>query len=83
MIRNPYRDTLESRSFWFAQHQLEIQQNPNNRLVHTGNVVWDGAIVFCKFLEKMPADYFLGGKKFIELGKRNSYNHKNYLYNHF
>lgn len=48
---------------------LEIHQDPDSRTLGHGAVVWDSAVIFCKYLEHTPtACSNWHGKKVIELG---------------
>jgi predicted nicotinamide N-methyase len=51
--------------------EITLRQNPSNREVGHGAVVWDASIIFAKYMEKNSADYDvrkLKGKSVLELG---------------
>ena len=49
--------------------ELEIHQDPASRTLGHGAVVWDSAVIFCKYLEQNPSVCSsFHGKKVIELG---------------
>ena len=52
-------------------HDLDIEQDPSSQLIGHGAVVWDAAVIFCKYMEHDPKQFSadkLHGKSLIELG---------------
>jgi predicted nicotinamide N-methyase len=50
---------------------LVLYQNPSNRTVGHGAVVWDASVIFSKYIEQNPGEFEprkVGGKTVIELG---------------
>lgn len=69
-----FNDSGKASSFTisFGQYQLTVRQEPANRVLGHGAVVWDAAVIFLKYLETSGSKDFdttkVSGKKVLELG---------------
>ncbi|ORX91173.1 hypothetical protein K493DRAFT_53123 [Basidiobolus meristosporus CBS 931.73] len=67
---NPYANQKYDpvRSFIFNGHEIVIQQNQDQKIditQNTGNIVWDGAYILSRFIQKHVK---VKGKRCVELG---------------
>lgn len=69
-----FNDNGKASSFTISlgQHQVTLRQEPANRVLGHGAVVWDAAVIFLKYLEmssmKELESVKLAGKSVLELG---------------